>query len=170
MTGQSAPHFFHHLSNKVHLQRSTWSPWAHCYTLDLFQFDGIPSKILSLVKTFTFPASPPSRGIAIFMAYLGYLSLFLQTFLGLQKVPSTGPCSFRSEGHGLLLMFSPLGLGTKTCICGCDGMWYHQHVSIIACETLVVSMDDRSSLYLGGPEKDGGQVGFLFFRGKGYNW
>ena len=27
------------------------------------------------------------------MAYLGYLSLFLQKFLG-QQVPSTGPCSF----------------------------------------------------------------------------
>lgn len=28
-------------------------------------------------------------------------------------------------------------------------------------------MDDRSSLYLGGPERDGGQVGFLFFGEKG---
>ena len=77
-----------------------------------------------------------------------------------------------TEGHGLLLMFSPLGLGTKTCICGCDGMWYHQHVSIIACQALVVSMDDRSSLYLGGPRerREVRWVSF-FFRGfgKGYN-
>ena len=63
-------------------------------------------------------------------------------------------------------MFSPLGLGTKTCICGCDGMWYHQHVSIIACQALVVSMDDRSSLYLGGPRerREVRWVSF-FFRG-----